>query len=71
MGNLEVNDFVLQPFSKTRNTFGQFAAGFEARVGDSEDIDSRERMADERAQMLRKLSECVIATFETMYEDEE
>lgn len=71
MCDFNVNDFILQPFSETSDAFFQFASSLEARVGNGEDIDFGERMADQSAQVLGELAERVIAAFEAMYEDEE
>lgn len=71
MRDLDVDDFVLQPFSEAGDAFLQLSPGLEARIGDGKDIDFGEGMADERAQVLRKISECVITAFEAVDEDEE
>jgi hypothetical protein len=71
MRDLDVNDFIFQPFSEASDTFLQLASSLEARVGNGEDIDFGERMAYERAQVLGELSERIVAALEAMYEDQE
>lgn len=49
------------PVSEPRNTFFQFASGFEFRVCEGNNINVGKSMADERFEMLRKGRKGVIA----------
>lgn len=69
--DLQINHFVLQPFFEPRDALAQVAAGFVARVLDAEDVERRERVGEEGAEVGGKGAEGVVAAFEAVDEDEE
>jgi len=62
IGDLEVYDFVLQPFFEAADALVQVASRLELGVRDGEDRDLGQRMLEERLHVAREGSECFIST---------
>jgi hypothetical protein len=56
VGDLEVDDFVREPFLKPRDTLGQVSAGLVFGVCDGEDGDFRQRMLEDGLEVRREVS---------------
>lgn len=54
--DLEVDDFVREPFLEPRDTFSQVSSGLVLRVCNREDGDFRKRMLEDRLEMRWEVS---------------
>jgi len=71
VGDLEVYDFVLQPFFEATNALVQVASRLKLGVRDGEDRDFGQRMLEERLHVAREGSECFISTLEAVDETQQ
>ena len=62
MSDLDVDDLVLEPFSKASHAILELGSCFEPWVGYGDDIDMRKRMADKRLEVLREGAKGVVTS---------
>lgn len=60
--DLQIDHFVLQPFSEAGHTISQLASCLESRIGDGDNINVGQSVADKRTKVFWKGSKGVIAT---------